>query len=110
MQVQRKTRCERVNRRYGNVVLVVSAIFAIAACHKEFRNRNLDQVKLNMTQKEVESILGSPDRTEKSEAELETQKKTTGITRYYYEQKGQTIELRFQNGRLINRPDRLKED
>jgi hypothetical protein len=107
---ERKTRCERVNRSYKNVAVAMSAMFAIAACHKEFRNRNLDQVKPNMTQKEVESIIGSPDRTEKSEAELETQKKTTGITRYYYEQKGQTIELRFQNGRLINRPDRLKED
>jgi len=110
MQAQRKKRCERVNRKCRNVVVAMSAIFAIAACHKDFGNRNLDQVKLNMTQKEVESILGSPDRTEKSEAELETQKKTTGITRYYYEHKGQTIELRFQNGRLINRPDRLKED
>jgi hypothetical protein len=90
--------------------VAISAMFAIAACHREFGNRNLDQVKLNMTQKEVESILGSPDRTEKSEAELETQKKTAGITRYYYEHKGQSIELRFQNGRLINRPERLKED
>jgi len=110
MHAEWKTRCERVNRSYKNVVVAMSAIFAIAACHREFRNRNLDQVKPNMTQKEVESIIGSPDRTEKSEAELETQKKTTGITRYYYEHKGQTIELRFQGGRLINRPDRLKED
>ena len=110
MQAEPKKRCDRVNRRYRNVVVAVSAIFAIAGCHKEFKNRNLDQLKPNMTQKEVESILGSPDRTEKSEAELETQKKTAGVTRYYYEHKGQTIELRFQNGRLISRPDRLKED
>ena len=110
MQAEPKKRCDRVNRRCRNVVVAVSAIFAIAACHKEFRNRNLEQVKPNMTQKEVESILGSPDRTEKSEAELETQKKTAGVTRYYYEHKGQTIELRFQSGRLISRPDRLKED
>ena len=110
MQAEPKKRCDRVNRRYRNVVVAVSAIFAIAGCHKEFKNRNLDQLKPNMTQKEVESILGSPDRTEKSEAEFETQKKTAGVTRYYYEHKGQTIELRFQNGRLISRPDRLKED
>ena len=110
MQAEPKKRCDRVNRRCRNVVVAVSAIFAIAGCHKEFKNRNLDQLKPNMTQKEVESILGSPDRTEKSEAELETQKKTAGVTRYYYEHKGQTIELRFQNGRLISRPDRLKED
>ena len=82
----------------------------MTGCKRELGNRNLAQLKVNMTQKEVESILGSPDRTEKSEAEFETQKKTTGITRYYYEHRGQTIELRFQNGRLISCPDRLKED
>jgi hypothetical protein len=32
------------------------------------------------------------------------------ITRYYYEQNGQTIVLHFQNGKLINDPDLLKEN
>jgi hypothetical protein len=41
--------------------------------------------------------------------ELETQKKTLAITRYYYSQNGETVVLHFQNGRLINAPDRLKE-
>ena len=63
-----------------------------------------------MSQKEVESILGQPKRTEKAELELETDKKTMVITRYYYEQNGQTIVLHFQNGKLINEPELLKED
>jgi hypothetical protein len=41
--------------------------------------------------------------------ELETQKKTMAITRYYYNQKGETVVLHFQNGRLINAPEKLKE-
>ena len=63
-----------------------------------------------MSQKEVESILGNPDRTEKVDLELETQKKTMAITRYYYDHNGQTIVLDFQNGRLANSPDKLKEN
>ncbi len=61
----------------------------------------------NISQKEVETILGHPDRTEKVELELETQKKTMAITRYYYQQDGQTIVLHFQNGFLVNEPERL---
>ena len=63
-----------------------------------------------MSQKEVESILGSPDRIEKAELELETQRKTMAIIRYYYDQGGQTVVLNFQNGRLANSPDKLKEN
>ena len=91
------------------LVLVAVAIFTIPACRKEIRNRNLAQLKINMTQKEVESILGSPDRTEKADIELETQKKTLTITKYYYDQSGETVLVQFQNGRLVNEPAKLKE-
>lgn len=91
------------------LILVVAGILTIGGCQREFANRNLEQLKLNMSQKEVESILGNPDRTEKVDLELETQKKTLAITRYYYSQNGETVVLHFQNGRLINAPDRLKE-
>ena len=91
------------------LILVVAAILTITGCQREFTNRNLEQLKLNMSQKEVESILGDPDRTEKVDVELETQKKTMAITRYYYNHNGETVVLHFQNGRLINAPNRLKE-
>ena len=62
-----------------------------------------------MPQKEVESILGNPDRTEKADVDLETQKKTMTITKYYYDQRGETVVVQFQNGRLASEPAKLKE-
>jgi hypothetical protein len=96
--------------RRGALILVATAMLATTGCEREFANRNLEQLKPNMSQKEVESIIGNPDRIEKADLELETQKKTMSITRYFYNQKGQTIVLQFQNGRLINTPEKLNED
>ena len=96
--------------RAGALILVATAMLATTGCEREFANRNLEQLKPNMSQKEVESIIGNPDRIEKADLELETQKKTMSITRYFYNQKGQTIVLQFQNGRLINTPEKLKEN
>jgi len=96
--------------RAGALILVATAMLATTGCEREFANRNLEQLKPNMSQKEVESIIGNPDRIEKADLELETQKKTMSITRYFYNQRGQTIVLQFQNGRLINTPEKLKEN
>ena len=96
--------------RGGALILVATAMLVTTGCEREFANRNLEQLKPNMSQKEVESIIGNPDRIEKADLELETQKKTMSITRYFYNQKGQTIVLQFQNGRLINPPEKLKEN
>jgi hypothetical protein len=96
--------------RGGTLILIAAAMLATTGCEREFANRNLEQLKPNMSQKEVESIIGNPDRIEKADLELETQKKTMTITRYFYNQKGQTIVLQFQNGRLINTPEKLKEN
>jgi hypothetical protein len=95
--------------QWRELLLSVVAILTMNGCQREFGNRNLAQVKTNMTQKEVESILGNPDRTEKVDLELETQKKTMAITRYFYIHDGETVVLHFQNGRLINEPEQLKE-
>jgi hypothetical protein len=96
--------------RESALILTAAAFFVTSGCEREFANRNLEQVKPNMSQKEVESIIGNPDRIEKAEVELEAQKKTISVTRYFYTQKGQTIVLQFQNGRLTNAPDKLKEN
>jgi hypothetical protein len=96
--------------RRGALILAAAALFTATGCEREFANRNLEQLKANMSQKEVESIIGNPDRTEKMDLELETQKKTMSITRYFYHQRGQIIVLQFQNGRLISAPEKLKEN
>src|SRR5208282_5816164 len=77
----------------GELILVVAAVLAIAGCQREFANRNLEQLKPNMSQKEVESILGNPDRTEKVDLELETQKKTMTITQYPVSKRSATLPL-----------------
>ena len=95
--------------QWRELLLVTVTILMMTGCRREFGNRNLAQLRTNMTQKEVESILGNPDRTEKVDLELETQKKTMAITRYFYIHDGETVVLHFQNGRLTNEPEKLKE-
>ena len=95
--------------QWRELLLVTVTILMMTGCQREFGNRNLAQLRTNMTQKEVESILGNPDKTEKVDLELETQKKTMAITRYFYVHDGETVVLHFQNGRLINEPEKLKE-
>jgi hypothetical protein len=95
--------------QWRELLLVTVTILMMTGCQREFGNRNLAQLRANMTQKEVESILGSPDKTEKVDLELETQKKTMAITRYFYIHDGQTVVLHFQNGRLISEPEKLKD-
>jgi hypothetical protein len=96
--------------RNGCLIVAFYLLLAMTGCKKEIANRNIDQLKVNMSQKEVESILGNPDRTEKVDLELETQKKTLAITRYFYDQSGQTVVLSFQNGHLAKAPNKLKEN
>jgi hypothetical protein len=91
--------------QWRELPLIAVAMLMIAGCQRQFGNRNLAQLRTNMTQ----SILGNPDRTEKVDLELETQKKTMAITRYFYIHNGETVVLHFQNGRLINEPEKLKE-
>jgi hypothetical protein len=90
------------------IIVAFTAAFFLEGCKREIANRNLDQVRLNMSQKEVETILGQPNR-EKKEEDGESDRKTATVITYYYEQGGQTIVLRFQNGHLIKEPDHLTE-
>jgi hypothetical protein len=95
--------------RWPSLVRVAVAVLMMTGCKREFGNRNLAELKINMTPKEVESILGSPDRTEKSDVNLETQRKTMAVIKYFYDQDGQTVVVQFQNGRLVGDLPKLKE-
>jgi hypothetical protein len=89
------------------IIVAFTAAFLLEGCNREIANRNLEQVRLNMSPKEVETILGQPNREKKEDGEID--KKTTTLLTYYYQQGNQTIVLRFQNGRLIKGPERLAE-
>jgi hypothetical protein len=90
------------------------SIVLLTACKPDISNANIAaanerQVKAEqggrrgLSPKEVESILGLPDRVENTNLELETQKKQVPITRYYYDQNGQTLELHFIDNKLIDK-------
>ena len=99
--------------RYG-LLLFLLPWAVLTSCKPEITNANIEAVNLRkdkaeqsgrkgLSPKEVESMLGLPDRVENTTIELETQKKQVPVTRYYYEQDGQVIELHFFDNKLINR-------
>jgi hypothetical protein len=90
------------------IIVAFTAALFLEGCNREIANRNLAQVRLNMSPKEVETILGQPNR-EKKEEDGEIDRKPATVLIYYYEQGSQTIVLRFQNGRLVKEPDLLAE-
>jgi hypothetical protein len=80
--------------------IIAVFILTACACGKRITDANLDQVKPDMSTKEVESILGAPSRTE-APPELKSQEvKTLTVTRYVYEQDGKTVTLTFVGDRL----------
>jgi hypothetical protein len=103
--------------------LLLPAFFP--ACGPRFDNRNIkvlndefDRAEAaskkglrdpGLSPTEVQSVLGPPRRVETTRLPLETQKKEVAVTRYYYEQDGQTLELHFFDNRLIARIPRLKD-
>ena len=94
-------------------LLIIASLFGSIGCKPEISESNINAVnqrfdkfvaaKKYLSPKEVESILGQPDRVENATLELETQKKQVPVTRYYYDQDGQTTELHFFDNKLINR-------
>jgi hypothetical protein len=63
------------------------------------RTRRSAQVKEGLSLKEVESILGQPARVETEKRPILVQKNLE-LTRWYYRQGGETIELFFVDGNL----------
>jgi hypothetical protein len=87
-------------------------ILALAACGPRVRNENIDALNAqfeaaksagkSLSIKEVESILGQPNRTETGLIEQQTTKEMQ-MVRYYYEEGGRTIELHFLENKLVDR-------
>jgi len=83
---------------------VAAAFLACAlfsACQRHLTDANLGCVKMDMSPKEVESILGPPNRQETGEMPLQTDAKTLPLQRYIYEQNGKTVKIHFVDGKMI---------
>lgn len=101
------------------------ASLALAACGPRFTNANIEVINKELEKadqitksggrdpgvspKEVESVLGPPKRVETTKLPLETQKKEVEVTRFYYDQDGQTLELHFFDNKLISRLPHLED-
>ena len=73
---------------------------ALPGCKPKLTDANRDAVKMDMSPKEVESILGPPAQIESHEIELHDPQKLP-MVRYVYKQNGKTVTLHFVDGKLI---------
>lgn len=86
-----------------SIFLLLSAILvsaAFGACERKIAESNIRVLKPEMTTKEVESILGAPNRVKTGPELVSREVVTLPVTRYIYEQNGQKIELTFVGDRL----------
>jgi hypothetical protein len=77
------------------------ACVLLPGCARKLTDANLSCVKMDMSPKEVETILGQPTRQETREMPLQTDVKTLPVQRYIYEQNGKTVVIHFVDGKLI---------
>jgi hypothetical protein len=99
-------------------VLSFSLVLAFAACGPQVEDRNIDALNRlyeiaertgkAVSIKEVESVLGQPRRVESFPIEMQTTKELLGV-RYYYQQRGHTVELHFVDNKLIRRVEHFGE-
>lgn len=98
--------------------LSLSLVIGLSACGPRLADRNIDAVNRlyeqaeksgkSLSIKEVEAVLGQPNRVESFPIEMQTTKDLPGV-RYYYKQDGHTIELHFVDNKLIRRVDHFGE-
>jgi hypothetical protein len=83
------------------IAAMLMACAALPGCKRKLTDANLSCVKPDMSPKEVESILGQPNKTEPFEMPLPADVKTLQAERYIYVQDGKTVTLHFVDGKLI---------
>jgi hypothetical protein len=76
------------------------ACIVLQGCARKLSNAKLGCLKTDTSPKEVESILGPPNRQETRELPLQTDVKTLPVQRYFYEQNGKTVVIHFVDGKL----------
>jgi len=114
------TLSRRKLRQWTARVAACAASVGFCACKPELKDTNIEAVnsrheaaqsssRSHLSPKEVESILGQPTRVERTELELETQKKQIPVTRYYYEQDGKSLEVHFIDNKLVSKIPKLSD-
>jgi hypothetical protein len=79
----------------------LTACLLLPGCQRKLTDANLNCVKMDMSPKEVESILGQPSKVETFEMPLQTDVKTLPAERYIYQQNGKTVVVHFVDGKFI---------
>ena len=82
-------------------VIALAACLVLPGCKRKLTDANLACVKMDMSPKEVESILGPPNQAVSKEMELQADVKTLPVQRYVYVQNGKTVVIHFVDGKLI---------
>ncbi|MGP8051481.1 MAG: outer membrane protein assembly factor BamE [Desulfobaccales bacterium] len=82
-------------RGLGRLVLVVLVIAGLAGCGSKISKQNFDQIKLGMTQEEVQGILGPP--SEASGVEIPVFSGTMSK----WTQGDTIITVQFVNGKVV---------
>ncbi len=85
-------------------LLAFALLLSCAGCERKITEANLKAVKPDMTTKEVESVLGSPNKVETVSEPPAEAIKTLRVTRYVYIQNGKKVELTFVGDRLVEGP------
>jgi hypothetical protein len=80
---------------------MAACCITLSGCERHLTDQNLSCVRLDMSPKEVESILGQPSQQETREMPLQEDVKTLPVLRYIYLQNGKTVVLHFVDGKLI---------
>jgi hypothetical protein len=81
-------------------VFLAVALIASPGCKRKLTDANLSCVKMDMSPKEVESILGQPTRLEGGEMPLQAHVQMLPFQRYVYQQNGKTVVIHFVDGKV----------
>ena len=106
-------------------VFILAPMLVFTGCEKRVSVENLDtlnrqqevalkrasrveQVKEGLTMKEVESVLGAPEKVRQGKIGVEV-RKDFALTTWTYQQDGQSIELSFIDGKLQGKVPKFGE-
>ncbi|HEX4085128.1 MAG TPA: hypothetical protein VHY22_09470 [Chthoniobacteraceae bacterium] len=85
------------------------ACVTLDGCQRKLTEQNFACLKPDMSPKEVESILGPPNRQETREMPLQSDAKTLPMVRYIYIQDGKSVTIHFVDGKMIGQTGNFEQ-